>query len=48
MGPNFHASEASGSDEDFSMFLCISLVQIQNILRDANGMPQYTVKWTSI
>ena len=27
MGPKFHASEASGSEEeDFNIFLCISMV----------------------
>ena len=27
-----HASEASGSEEDFNIFLCVSMVQTQNIL----------------
>ena len=26
MGPKFHASEASGSKEDFNILLCISMV----------------------
>ena len=28
----FHASEASASEEDFNIFLCISLVQTQDTL----------------
>ena len=28
----FHASEASDSEEDFNIFLCISLVQTQDFL----------------
>ena len=28
----FHASEASGSEEDFNIFLCISMVQTQDTL----------------
>ena len=27
MGPEFHAYEASGSEEDFNIFLCVSMVQ---------------------
>ena len=31
IGPKFHASEPSGSEEDFLIFfLCISMVQAQN------------------
>ena len=39
----FHASDASGSEEDFNIFLCISMVQTQDNLGRIHFGPWVTI-----
>ena len=46
MSPKFHASNTSGSEEDFNIFLRISMVQSQDSLGKIHTGPWVTI-WTN-